>query len=783
MGEYGNSGVIHTHSTEPHRTDHILAASRQIAHLRRFFIPLVLYFALAILMTWPLGLYVTRAVPGNAFDSWQNLWNLWWLRRALMHGDNPYVTPMLYYPQGASLLLHTLNPINFLITLPVILTLNLTAAYNAAILASLTLCGLCTYLLALDVTGSRPAALVGGVVFACSGYLLSQVAGGHTHMVAAWPLPLAMLALRRTVHRPSLRNTLLAGLALGLNLLADWQYFLFILIWTGWYSCWIIAAPEHLGRPRARGWSLARLKAVVPLIGALVVALALASPLIIATARASLEVPTAATEGGPNFRLDHSVDLADLFIPSQLHPLWGTFAEQAQSYKVELHIQSKTAYLGVIALALAGLGVRAGRERAFWAASVVMFILLAMGPRLQIAGWNSGIPLPAAILFELPFIGIFRYPMRFIAVAMVALAVLSALGMRAILMMRQTSHNASSPPKPRQFTDLKTRLIVAGSIALLALDNLTLPFPLVGVHIPPYYREIAHEPGTFAVMEAPLYSATSPFYLLYQTIHEKPLVGGYTSRRLPYAILDELPVLRVLAYAKPAPDIIKQEMEVIAPSVFHYFNIRYLMLHSAGGALRYSKMTRIAETVAGYQPPLRDVAFVKASDNFTASGLRRSFWLGNQESYGSVLVYRASTPITTVPFIGVGSGWDEPRLADGRLVREVLDQATWAEELGWLEGEAVSRTFSRAAHLHVYSSEACRIRLHLSLEAEGAGRLLLQGLEGDQRAAWALDAGMQTVSVELNLRPGKTTLQLVAQEGKPLRVWGVNLDLLEAMTS
>jgi hypothetical protein len=779
--------------------------SRQIAHLRSLSVPFVLYFALAILMTWPLALYVTRAVPGNAFDSWQNLWNLWWLRRALIHGDNPYVTPMLYYPQGASLLLHTLNPINFLITLPVIVTQmlgdpfcrllpinfslpclsllpNLAATYNAAILVSLTLCGLCTYFLALDVTGSRPAALVGGVVFACSGYLLSQVAGGHTHMVAAWPLPLAMLALRRTVRSPSLRNTLLAGFALGLNLLADWQYFLFILIWTGWYVCWIIAVPEHLGHLYARAQFPARLKAIAPLLGALVVALALASPLIVATARASLETPTAATEGGPNFRLDHSVDLADLVIPSQLHPIWGTFAEQAQSYKVELQIQSKTAYLGVIALTLAGLGVRAGRERAFWAASVVMFILLAMGPRLQIAGWKSGIPLPAAILFELPFIGIFRYPVRFIAVAMVALAVLAALGMQAVLMMRQASRNEPSLHGSRQFTDLKTRLIVAGSIALLALDNLTLPFPLVGIYIPPYYWEIAREPGTFAVMEAPLYSATSPFYLLYQTIHEKPLVGGYTSRRLPYAMLDELPVLRVLAYAKPAPDIIEQEMEIIAPGVFHYFNIRYLMLHSAGGALRYGRMTQIAAAVAGDQPPLRDVAFVRTSDNSTASGLRRSFWLGNQESYGSVLVYRTSTPTTTVPFIGVGSGWNEPRLADGRSVREVLDQATWADELGWLEREAVSRTFSQAAHLTVYSSEPCRIRLLLRLEAEGAGRLLLQDLAGDQRAEWALEAGMQTVSVELHLRPGKTTLQLVSQESKPLRVWGVNLDLLEATT-
>jgi len=772
----------HTHSTEPHQTGRIFSMSRQIAHLRSLFVPFLLYLALAILMTWPLALYLTRAIPGNAFDSWQNMWNLWWLRRALIHGDNPYVTPMLYYPQGASLLLHTLNPINFLITLPVTFTLNLTAAYNTAILVSLALCGLCTYLLALDVTGSRPAALIGGVVFACSGYLLSQVAGGHTHMVAAWPLPLAMLALRRTVRSPSLRNMLLAGLALGLNLLADWQYFLFILIWTGWYGCWIIAAPEHLGHLYARARFLARLKLIAPLLGAFVVALALASPLIVATALASLEVPTAATEGGPNFRLNHSVDLADLIIPSQLHPLWGTFAEQAQSYKVELHIQSKTAYLGVIALALAVLGLRAGRERAFWAASVVMFILLAMGPRLQIAGWDSGIPLPATILFELPFIGIFRYPVRFIAVAMVALAVLAALGMQAVLAMRQASRNEPSLHGSRQFPDLRTRLIVAGSIALLALDNLTLPFPLVGIYIPPYYWEIAREPGTFAVMEAPLYSATSPFYLLYQTIHEKPLVGGYTSRRLPYAVLDELPVLRVLAYAKPAPDIIEQEMESIAPSVFHYFNIRYLMLHSAGGALRYGRMTRIAEAVAGNQPPLRDVAFVKASDNFTASGLRRSFWLGNQESYGSVLVYRTSTPTTTVPFIGVGSGWDEPRLADGRSVREVLDQATWTDKLGWLEREAVSRTFSQAAHLTVYSSELCRILLLLRLEAEGAGRLLLQDLEGDQRAEWALEAGMQTVSVELRLRPGKTTLQLVSQESKPLRVWGVNLDLLEATT-
>ncbi|MDW8144736.1 MAG: hypothetical protein RMJ48_00305 [Roseiflexaceae bacterium] len=610
----------------------------------------------------------------------------------------------------------------------------------------------------------------------------SQVMGGNTNLVAAWPLPLAMLALRRAARQSSLRAVLLAGLSLWLNMLADWQHFLFILIWAGWYGCWLIAAPARVGHTLAPATWRARLRAGVPVLGALGVALALAAPWIIATARAALDVPTAATEGGPMFRREHSVDLADLLIPSQLHPLWGTVAERAQSYKAGTHIQTKTAYLGIVTLALATLGLRAGRERGFWAASVGVFILLAMGPELQLAGWRPGIPLPAALLFELPFVNIFRYPMRFIVLAMIALAVLAAYGVQALLAAGRSTTRASRPLPTGKTVGLRTRLVVAGSIALLIFDNLTLPFPLVGVWIPAYYQEINREPGAFAVMEAPLYSATSPFYMLYQTVHHKPLVGGHTARRLPYAILDELPVLRVLAYAKPAPDIIQQDMAAIAPSVFSYFNVRYLMLHSAGGALRYSNMTRIAETAAGGPPLYRDVAFVKASDNRAASGLRRSFWLGDQEAYGSVLVYRLSPPATTVPFLGIGAGWDSPLLADGRPVNTVVEISTWDNDLSWLDQQPVSRLLARPAQLMVYSSEARRIRLHLRLEAEHAGRLQLGELSGEQRAEWTLQPGTQTVHVDLSLRPGKTILHLTPQATAPLRVWGVNLDVIDAAT-
>ncbi|NCC35960.1 MAG: hypothetical protein EOM24_28685, partial [Chloroflexia bacterium] len=185
------------------------------------FIAFALYAGLALLLTWPLAAYVSAAVPGNAFDSWQNMWNMWWLRTALLEGVNPYFTPMLYHPQGTSLLLQTLNPINFLISFPVSFFFGLTAAYNFVILLNLTLSGFFAYLLAVDVTGDRRAAIIGGVVFATSGYLLAQVLGGHTHMTAAWPLPLAALMLRYAYRRPSLVMIVLAGAALALNMLAD----------------------------------------------------------------------------------------------------------------------------------------------------------------------------------------------------------------------------------------------------------------------------------------------------------------------------------------------------------------------------------------------------------------------------------------------------------------------------------------------------------------------------------------------------------------------------------
>ncbi|WP_129626758.1 hypothetical protein [Candidatus Oscillochloris fontis] len=697
-------------------------------HVRALLAILALYAGLAIFLTWPAALYLTTAVPGNGYDSWQNMWNMWWLRTALKAWVNPYFTPMLYHPQGTTLLLQTLNPINFLTSLPVHFFFGLTAAYNFAILLNLTLSGFISYLLAQDVTEERRAAIIGGVVFASSGYLLSQVVGGHTHMTAAWPLPLAVLLLRLAYRRPSWWMIGLAGAALALNLLSDWQYYLFALIWAAWYCLWLLIMP---GQIAAGLWP--RMRPALPVVGAVLVALLLTSPLIVATAQAAKVTPTASTEGGPDFRREQSVDLADLVIPSQLHPLWGVLAEQAQAYKSDTHIQNKTAYLGLVACGLAVFGLRR-RESRFWVISVILFIMLAMGPVFQVAGWQSGIPMPSSILFELPLVNIFRYPMRFMALAMLALAMLAAYGAQHLLAKR---------------SQWATGLIVL----LLILDNLTLPFPMIGIYIPTIYQELATEPDDAAILEAPFYYTTSPFYMLYQIVHEKPLVGGYTSRRMPYTIMDELPIIRILAYARPAPDIVDQDMTTIAPSVFSYFNIRYLMLHSAGGALRLPEMQMIASAAACGAEPRQEVAEVQTSDASRASGLRRSFVLGDQPPAGAVLTYRVATPADPQPFVGIGAGWSAPETHGDQTVR-------------WIAQDR--------AILVIYSAKPRRVALQIDLEAEQTGSLRL--LLGEETMLHQnLTAGPQPIRVVLDLPAGRNEVVVEVEDAGRVRVSRVGM--------
>ncbi|MFQ3664212.1 MAG: hypothetical protein SNJ69_17690, partial [Chloroflexaceae bacterium] len=695
---------------------------------------LALYLGLALVLTWPMALQFTTAVPGNGFDTWQNMWNLWWLREALLQRVNPFFTPYLYYPHGAALWLQTLNPINFLISLPIHALFGLVVAYNAVVLISLTLSGYTAYLLAratLTAPGAPPAAaqraaLVAGVIFATSGYLLSQVLGSHTHMLAAWPLPLAVLALLRAAQAPEWRRIALAGALVALTVLCDWQYLLFTLIWAAWYALARVLCHWPRGAPGGLRAGLygSGAPAVVAAIG---LALLLVLPLAIPTARFAARVPTAETEGGPGFRLEHSADLADFFIPSQIHPLFGQLAERLQAYKAETHIQNKTVYLGLVALALAAFGTR-GREGRFWLLSALLFALLALGPQLQILGWRTGLPLPGALLYDLPLIRISRYPIRFAVFVTLALAILAGLGARRLFVTLE---------RRAVYLPHASNLALAGLVALIAFENLTTPFPIVRVYIPPLYAALGQDPERYAILESPFYYNTSPVYMLFQVVHRKYLVGGYTSRTLPYPLVEQIPTVRMFAYARPAPDIITQEPTTIAASIFSYFNIRYLMLHSAGGALRYGYLETVAAAAAGGVKPERERSMLAYSDTRSASSLLRAMGPFEPATVGSVLAYRVAPPADPQPFLGIGTGWSPPVAIPGGAERRILGEA----------------------EVLIYSARARTVTVELDLTSAGAGQLQWS-VNGEGQPTLALPGGSSRKQLTLDIEAGMTRLLL-----------------------
>ncbi len=153
-------------------------------------------------------------------------------------------------------------------------------------------------------------------------------------------------------------------------------------------------------------------------------------------------------------------------------------------------------------------------------------LLLALGPYLQVGGVNSSttdhpIPMPFLFFRMLPFMAIFRFPSRFVGLAMLALAVLAAIG--ADWLSRQ--------PGVRRLPARGQAALPALLAVLVLFEFWPRPFPLDPTtnapDVSPFYRQLAADPEDYAILEMPNLKADAMFY---QTIHEKRIFGGRIAR-------------------------------------------------------------------------------------------------------------------------------------------------------------------------------------------------------------------------------------------------------------
>ncbi|MCI0528739.1 MAG: hypothetical protein L0Y56_14975, partial [Nitrospira sp.] len=167
-------------------------------------LPILFYFIFFCSLTYPLILSFSTHLFADQGDGLQNVWNLWWVNKAVtqLH-QSPWHTSYLHYPHGASLLGHTLNPLNGFLGIGLLKFLTLFEVYNVLVVFAFVVSGWTAFLLAYHFTHSYGSSLIAGYIFTFSNYHFAH-AQGHLNLESLEWLPLFVLCWYKLMTKPGL---------------------------------------------------------------------------------------------------------------------------------------------------------------------------------------------------------------------------------------------------------------------------------------------------------------------------------------------------------------------------------------------------------------------------------------------------------------------------------------------------------------------------------------------------------------------------------------------------
>ena len=234
------------------------------------------------------------------------------------------------------------------------------------------------------------------------------------------------------------------------------------------------------------------------------------------------------------------VDLVAPLLGSPFHP-WWRISERVYA-SAHLDRIEAIGWIGVIPALLVWRALATRRrlteDRRLWRIVGLIFAVWALGPILTVAGFDTGLKLPATLLRYLPFVANARMPGRAMVVVFMALAVLAAAAFAA------ASGRMRAPA---------AQWLIIG---LVAFEYRDAPIPLTPIDHPAVYEVLNAAPAG-AVCEVPFgvgdglstgVGSQERRALYYATLHGHPLVGGYIGRMPANAAAryEEMPIAGAL---------------------------------------------------------------------------------------------------------------------------------------------------------------------------------------------------------------------------------------------
>ncbi|MDA4123239.1 MAG: glycosyltransferase family 39 protein, partial [Thaumarchaeota archaeon] len=504
-------------------------------------------------------------VSQQARDKYHFIWNFWWLGHSISTGVNPLQTGLMFYPQGTSLVLQTIDYTDGAVSAILSLVAGEVFSFNVIILASFALSGVAAFLLAWHFTRSRLASVIAGFIFAFFPQHVAQAMFGHPNIASVEWLPAYLLCLMLAFEKKSFRYSVLAGVFIAVMTMTDLEWTLMAAFVTGVYLVY------HLVTFR-----LADIRKFLLLAATtLVVGFGVTSPYLVqaylATA-SELRPPPAINQVFLN-----SAVVRLYLTPFPYNAFYGSsFASDFTG--LSGGPPNWIIFAGWTVLALAALGAITSKDRRkyFLLALAGLFFLFSLGPSRN----------PSAISLQLPYTFLYdhiqllhymRSSARYSIVMMLSLSVLAAMGAKKLFDVASA-----------KWSRIPAAKIVAVVIMLLLLVEYAPTIGTAAATTNPVDGIIAADHGSFGVLELPETITMTQFYLYQQTLFQKPLVNGkisQVSQTLPDYVYSQ-PFLRQLSNpvrsAKFSNDIIDQPYNYtqLGPLVLSEYGIKYVVLNT-----------------------------------------------------------------------------------------------------------------------------------------------------------------------------------------------------------
>lgn len=586
---------------------------------------LVAYFLLTLLLTYPLILHFTTHVAGDGSDDPALAWNLWWVPYSILNlGTSPIYTDYMFFPIGLNLGFYTLTYLNAFLSIPFQFAFGVIPAANVNLILSFTLSGFGAYLLVTyllrktNLDGTRRdaektdtqnigvrsrlsasqialAAFAAGLLYAFSANKFLYASLGQFNIASSQWIPFYILFLLKIfdTHKPPLKYGFLLGFFLLAQSLSEFIFASFLILFTIAYLLYWFLVNRKSNCFVVRNEEILKSK-IFPLAVAVVVFVLPMLPILAAMISDTL------AEGdfiqlGLGFSNIFSADLTGFFVPSHLHPLFGSL-ETLMKYPYMNFM-----YLGFTAIVLGIIALWQVKPSRVWGIWFAIFAFLTLGPTLRINGAEFDLPMPFEVLLEIPFIKGNRYPSRWSVMLTLTLAILVGYGVAWILENAFKRLNVSRTQFVRSF---QRYLLPAVICFLLVFEHLSAPLPISNLQSPEIYSQIARDTGNFSVMEIPLawrngFRVTGSYRngsqgpidrifmyaQFYQATQQHPILNGNTSRNpeLKFQYFAETPVLNSLVAIQQGHDLddaTRARDKELAPLVLQFLGTQYIIWHA-----------------------------------------------------------------------------------------------------------------------------------------------------------------------------------------------------------